>query len=90
MAQCKCVCYDRLLVRRVFVLDLLFLVLFLDCGTLSNPENGLVFIPGGTTYGQTATYSCTGGNSVIGAASVTCQADGSWSSAPPTCRQTCM
>lgn len=56
-----------------------------DCGPLSSPENGSVSAAG-TTVGSTATYSCDEGFTLgAGDATRTCQADGSWSGAPPTC-----
>lgn len=63
---------------------------FVDCGILERPENGAVYTPGGTSYGRTAMYVCYPGYSVIGAARVTCEADGAWSLEPPTCRRTSM
>jgi CUB/sushi domain-containing protein len=56
-----------------------------DCGALTKPMNGAVTTSGGTTYRATASYTCDMGYSVSGAASVTCQADGTWSAAAPTC-----
>ena len=38
-----------------------------------------------TTFGSTATYSCNTGYSLTGAATRTCQADGTWSGTVPTC-----
>ena len=45
-----------------------------DCGTLTNPVNGQVSHPGGTTFGQTATYSCNTGYNLVGDSTRTCQA----------------
>ena len=52
--------------------------LVIDCGPLTDPDNGLVNTSSGTTFGNTATYTC-----YIG--SRACQADGRWSSVEPTC-----
>ncbi len=38
----------------------------------------------GTTFGETATYTCDNGYQLSGSSTVTCQASGSWSPAP-TC-----
>ena len=56
-----------------------------DCGILTNPANGNVDISGGTTYGQTASYECNAGFDLNGVLERTCQADGTWSTAAPTC-----
>ena len=55
-----------------------------DCGSLSNPDNGMVSVTM-TTLGSAATYSCNNGYSLIGPAMRTCQANGSWSDTDPTC-----
>ena len=56
-----------------------------DCGALANPVNGLVS-DSATTLGNVATYSCNAGYAVNGAATQTCQADGTWSGTAPTCQ----
>ncbi|XP_053397800.1 neurogenic locus notch homolog protein 1-like isoform X1 [Mercenaria mercenaria] len=56
-----------------------------DCGTLTDPANGQVLTVFGTTYGQTAEYSCNSGYQVNGVSTRTCQADGTWSATDPTC-----
>ena len=56
-----------------------------NCGTLSNPANGQVSHTGGTTLGQTATYSCNTGYSLVGDSTRTCQSTGVWSGSVPTC-----
>ena len=58
----------------------------MDCGTLNNPTNGKVSYTGRTTFGQTATYSCNTGYSLVGDSSRTCQATGNWSGSVPTCQ----
>ena len=55
-----------------------------DCGALVAPEDGFVSAPT-TTYGSTATYSCSGAFKLLGSTSRTCQPDGTWSDASPTC-----
>jgi hypothetical protein len=55
-----------------------------SCGTLTGPTNGAVSATV-TTYGATATYGCNTGFDVAGAATRTCQADGTWSGTPATC-----
>lgn len=55
-----------------------------DCGSLTSPTNGTVSVPS-TGYGATAAYSCSSGYSLSGAATRTCQSDGTWSDTAPTC-----
>ena len=57
-----------------------------NCGTLSNPANGQVSHTAGTTYGQTATYSCNTGYDLMGNSPRTCQSTRSWSGSAPTCQ----
>ena len=57
-----------------------------NCGTLTNPANGQVSQTAGTTFGQTATYSCDTGYNLVGDGNRTCQATGGWSGSSPTCQ----
>ena len=54
-----------------------------DCSTLNATTN--VNHPNGTTFGQTATYSCDPGYNLVGNSTRMCQADGVWSGNEPTC-----
>ena len=56
-----------------------------DCNALPDPTNGQVSITG-TTFGETATYSCNTGYNLVGDNTRTCQADGMWSGSEPTCQ----
>ena len=56
----------------------------MDCGALSDPANGQVNTTG-TTFEQTATYSCNRGYNLVGGSTRTCQATGQWSGSAPTC-----
>ena len=56
-----------------------------DCGTLTNPASGHVSHTAGTTFGQTATYSCNAGYRLVGDNTRTCQVTGVWSGSAPTC-----
>jgi len=56
----------------------------MDCGTLTNPANSQVSYNGGTTFGQTATYSCNAGYNLVGNSTHTCE--GVWSGSEPTCQ----
>ena len=59
----------------------------IDCGSLTNPVNGRVSLVEGTSFGDTAAYSCREGYSLSGTASRSCGADGQWSPSPaPTCQ----
>ena len=64
----------------------IFLILTVDCGTLTNPDNGHVNHTAGTTVGQTANYSCNTGYALVGDSTRTCQATGEWSESEPTCQ----
>ena len=56
-----------------------------DCGALSPPLNGQIFI-GNTTEGNVATYLCDSGFLLVnGSDSRVCGADGFWSGDQPTC-----
>jgi hypothetical protein len=55
-----------------------------NCGALTNPANGAVNAPT-TTYGSSATYSCTNGYGLVGPTTRSCQANGTWSGATPMC-----
>ena len=59
----------------------------MDCGTLTNQADGQVNITAGTTFGQTATYSCDAGYQLLEniTRTRTCQADGMWSGNRATC-----
>ena len=56
-----------------------------DCGSLTDPANGQVDLTSGTTFGQTATYSCNTGYNLVGDSSRTCQTTRLWSGSVPTC-----
>ena len=58
----------------------------INCGTLTNPANGRVSYTAGTTFGQTATYSCNTGYSLVGDSIRMCQTTGVWSRSTPTCQ----
>ena len=69
----------------------IFLILTaLDCGTLTDPDNGQVDHTAGTTFGQTATYSCNTGYNLVGDSSRTCHSKGNWSGSAPTCQGVCV
>ena len=57
-----------------------------NCGTLSNPANGSVSHTAGTTYGQTAIYSCNTGYNLMGSSTRSCQSTQTWSGSAPTCQ----
>ena len=57
-----------------------------DCGILTNPSNGQVSHTAGTTYQQTATYSCDTGYNLVGDSTRICQAGGVWSGSEPNCQ----
>ncbi|XP_052240158.1 fibropellin-1-like [Dreissena polymorpha] len=57
----------------------------IDCGKLPNPTNGEVKLPATTSEGQVASYICFVGYGLAGSKFRTCQSDGRWSNAEPTC-----
>ena len=71
---------------RCINLHIIFLLLTVDCGNLTDPANGRVNHTAGTTFGQTATYSCNTGYNLVGDSTRTCQATGNWSGSAPTCQ----
>ena len=70
----------------IHVHDVFLLLTAVNCGTLTNPVNGQVSYTAGTTYAQTATYSCNTGYYRVGSSIRTCQATGRWSGSAPTCQ----
>ena len=64
----------------------ILLLIAVDCGTLTDPANGQVGHTAGTTFGQTAAYSCDTGYNLVGDNNRTCQATGRWSGYTPTCQ----
>ena len=55
-----------------------------SCGSLPAPEHGAVALPD-SVFMSRASYGCEPGYEVKGPAERTCQADGSWSGAAPSC-----
>ena len=66
--------------------DVSLLSTAVNCGTLANPANGSVSYSGGTTYGHTATYSCSTGYNQVGSSTRRCYSTGRWSGSEPTCQ----
>ena len=56
----------------------------IDCGPLSNPDNGTVSAPD-TTVDGVATYTCGTGYGPSGSSTRKCQPDGTWSGTDPIC-----
>jgi len=55
-----------------------------NCPALPDPANGTVLAPA-TTRGSTAVYSCDTGYNLSGSKTRTCQPDGTWNVAEPSC-----
>ena len=68
-------------------MDVLLFSTVVDCGPHSEIDNGQVNNTAGTTFGQTATYSCNTGYKLVGTGTHTCQATGVWSGSLPTCKR---
>ena len=62
----------------VFMIPLIYLYIAVDCGSLSDPGNGIVDASN-TTFMNTATYTCNTGYNLTGDTTRTCQANGTWS-----------
>ena len=62
-----------------------FFCTVIDCGPLSNPDNGQVEFDS-TTVGEVATYSCLEGHELRGDEQRNCQSDGTWSGDEPFCQ----
>lgn len=61
------------------------LIIAVICGSLPQIENGsLSKTPTDLTFGETATYECDNNYRLLGSATVTCQANMTWST-PPSC-----
>ena len=57
-----------------------------ECGPLTDPDNGHVDMSEGITFGSTATYTCDTGYTLSGGSqSRTCGADGTWTLSKPLC-----
>ena len=69
--------------REIYMILLISTVV--DCGSLTDPAGGQVDHTSGTTFGQTATYSCNIGYNLVENSTRTCQAIGNWSGSAPTC-----
>ena len=65
---------------------ILIVLTAINCGNLTDPANGQVTRTAGTTFGQTATYSCNTGYNLVGSINRTCQSTGVWSGSVPTCQ----
>ena len=66
--------------------DISLTLAVVDCGSLTAPANGQVDLTSGTTFNQTATYSCNTGYNLVGDSTRTCQATVEWSGSVPTCQ----
>jgi hypothetical protein len=60
----------------------------ITCDALSNPTNGTVATTNGSLYPSTATYTCSTGFAAITSTTRTCNVDGTWTGAVPTCLPT--
>ncbi|XP_078692043.1 uncharacterized protein LOC144922256 [Branchiostoma floridae x Branchiostoma belcheri] len=56
-----------------------------ECPARAAPANGAVSPTGAVSYPNSVTFTCNTGYVLTGAATATCQADGTWSNPAPTC-----
>ena len=61
------------------------IIIAVDCGPLSDPDNGAVTTDPDTTLNSVATYRCRRGFKLIGEKKRTCETSGEWSGEAPTC-----
>ena len=83
------ICQRMLLLSNMpikYVHNVFLLSTAVDCDTLSDPANGQVSTTG-TTFGETATYSCNTGYDLVGDSTRTCGAAGNWSGSAPICQR---
>ena len=67
-----------------YIMTILSKYTAVDCGDLTNPENGRVeFVL--TTYESLAKYYCNSGYNLVGTNTRTCQANGTWKNTAPSC-----
>ena len=62
---------------------LIFIVV--DCGALTDPDNGQVTLSNGASLNSEASYSCNIGFAINGTSTRTCQINDQWSGSAPTC-----
>ena len=72
--------------QQIYITKYISHLTVVDCGNLTDPANGQVNHTTGTTFGQTATYSCDIGYNLVEDITRTCQATGNWSASAPTCQ----
>ena len=65
-----------------------FLVKGLDCGSLTQPQNGTKKEEG-TLYGDSIQFECDAGYNLRGNKTAKCLATGQWSTKEPTCHRKC-
>ena len=71
-------------IHSLILIKLWIFLIAIDCGSLGDPENGMVSVST-TTYNSVATYSCNTGYTRTGNVSRTCLDTGLWSGNEPTC-----
>ena len=57
-----------------------------ECSDLEDPANGRIVLSVGNSVRSFTTFLCNSGFELVGAQTLTCQADGMWSDNPPTCK----
>ena len=76
-------CWDVLVSDFSMIFSFILLTV-VDCGTPEMPTNGAIDLRS-TTFDSTVQYACNTGYSLVGQNTSVCQADGEWSSRPPSC-----
>ena len=64
---------------------IIIIITGIKCGLLKTPKNGFVNYTSGISYGDSATYHCDAGYTIIGDNQTVCQINGQWSAFTPVC-----
>ena len=83
-SNCTHTCCDTAFDLKYYTCNIIITHTDVDCGDLTDPENGAVSVSG-TTYNSVATYSCDTGYVLMGDDMTTCLDTGLWSGDQPTC-----
>ena len=65
--------------------NILFILAAVNCSSPVDPVNGQINLPNGTTFGNTAVYTCATGYALSGSSLRSCGADGNWTNTSPIC-----
>ena len=86
--ECKRCKKCLIILLLLFYTSLFHFYLISACRKLKNPANGVTssYLDSRAPVNATSTFNCSKGYALIGAAMVTCQANGKWTSKEPKCK----